>query len=140
MPVDRTPPPPDDLLSSQPQAFVADTDSKEFCLDSAANRVIVNDPKLLCDFQTVSSPGVKGIGGTPVKVLGVGTLHLSLQSDSGQVDKFRLPPAVYVPTSPYNLVPPQILFTAMREQGYNPQRFSHDDTDYVLRYRHNQQK
>ena len=114
---------------------MVDTDSAEFCLDSAANRVIVNDPKLLRDFRTITSPGVKGVGGTPVKVLGVGTLRLSLQSDSGRTDRFQLPPAFYVPTSPYNLVPLQILFTAMRDHGYDPQQFSHDDADYVLRYR-----
>jgi hypothetical protein len=40
---------PDESLANQPFAFISDTDSVEYLLDTGANRFIVNNPKLLSD-------------------------------------------------------------------------------------------
>jgi len=40
-----------------------------------------------------------------------------------------------VPTSPYNLIPPQILYKSLGSSGFEARRFDHDDNDYVFRYR-----
>ena len=69
-------------LKTTPVAFVVDTDSSEFLLDTGANRVIVNNKALLTHFA-VNRQTVKGIGGSPVISGGSGTLALPLISDQG---------------------------------------------------------
>ena len=58
---------PDEILTSTPHFVVADTDSTPYLIDTGANLVIVNDPKLLKDFRSVRG-GVKGVGVTSVCV------------------------------------------------------------------------
>jgi hypothetical protein len=41
---------------------------------------------------------------------------------------------VYVPSSLYNLVPPQILINKLKKQGYSVKYAEHDDREYVFRY------
>ena len=125
---------PDDSLPMLPFCFIADTDSFPFVLDSGANRFIVNDATL---FQTFAqqSGRVKGIGGKTVPLLGVGKIRLPLKSDDGTIDTIIIEDAVYIPTSPYNLVPPQILLKRMKENGYHCDYTKHDDKDYIFQYR-----
>jgi hypothetical protein len=107
----------DNRLQQIPYCFIADTDSVPYVLDTGANRVILNDVKLLKEFQPCTG-SVKGIGGDPVTLGGVGSLRLPLKSDDGKVNYVTVDDAVYVPTSPYNLVPPQILINKLKKQGY----------------------
>jgi hypothetical protein len=107
-------------LQQIPYCFIADTDSVPYVLDTGANRVILNDAKLLKEFQPRTG-SVKGIGGDPVTLGGVGSLRLPLKSDDGKVDYVNVNDAVYVPTLPYNLVPPQILINKLKKQGYKVQ-------------------
>ena len=127
-------PVPDNELRSTPYLFVADTNSVPYLIDTADNRVIVNNIKLLYTFKAIHS-GVKGVGGTSVSVHGIGSLSLPLQSDAGVVDSVCIHDAVYVPSSPFNLLPPQILISQLKLQGYNvPHRFQHDESRYIMRY------
>ena len=57
---------------------------------------------------------IKGIGGFPIQVTGGGKLNLTLQSDGGQVSQIKNLDAVLVPSSPYNLIPPQLLVAQMK--------------------------
>jgi hypothetical protein len=103
----------DQSISQIPFCFVADTDSVPYILDTGANRVILNDAKLFHKFQARNG-SVKGIGGDPVTLSGVGSIRLPLKSDNGSVDYVDVDDAVYVPTSPYNLVPPQVLIHKLK--------------------------
>ena len=101
-------PVPDNELCSTPYLFVADTDSVPYLIDTAANRVIVNNIKLLSNFKAIRG-GVKGVVGTSVSIHVIGSLYLLLQSDAGAVDSVCIHDTVYVCSSPFNLLPPQIL-------------------------------
>jgi hypothetical protein len=61
------------LLTTEPYCFVADTNSFPFVIDTGANRFIVNDRSLFTSFKPQSGL-VKGIGGTPVPLSGIGTI------------------------------------------------------------------
>ena len=52
-------------LNYEPFCFVADSNSQLYFIDTAANKVIINNPKLLSSF-IASAGGVKLIGGGPV--------------------------------------------------------------------------
>ena len=100
-------------IRQTPHSFIADTKNIEIFLDTGANRVIVNDKTLLANFIPTNYK-VKGIGENPKTVVGTGTFNISLQSDNGIHDRFYSKKAIYMPTSPYNLIPPQLLLQIMR--------------------------
>jgi hypothetical protein len=126
--------PPDAKLRCLPYCFVADTDSIPFVLDTGANRMIINNVKLFKHFKSRKG-NVKGIGGAPVKLFGGGTVRISLKADDGTVlTDVDIDDAVYVPTSPFNLIPPQILISKMRHDGHYDNYAKHDDREYVFSY------
>ena len=113
---------------------MSDIDSIPYLIDTGANRIIVNDLKLLANFKSVRG-GVKGVRGTAVLIYGIGALSMSLQADDGSVDKISIEGAVYVPSSPFNLIPPQLLVLILKSHDYSvPKKFEHDDKHYVLHY------
>ena len=69
-----------------------------------------------------------------MRITGTGKLCLPLKSDDGTVTIISDLDAVYVPSSPWNLIPPQILITQMKLQGFNIKHFHHDELKYVLNY------
>ena len=97
-------------------SLIADTDSIEICLDTGANRGIVNDKNLLTKFINTNDK-FKGIGENPTTVVGTGTFNISLQSDNGIHNRFSAKKAISVPTKPYNIIPPKLLLQIMREKG-----------------------
>jgi hypothetical protein len=125
---------PDSKLKNLPYCFVADTDSVAYVLDTGANRLIINNAKLFAKF-TASNGRVKGIGGDPVQILGTGSVRIPLKSDDGKVDYVSFDDAVYVPTSPYNLLPPQILHLNMKAQGYDVDDSRHNESRYLFTYK-----
>ena len=120
-------------LQQEPYCFVVDTDSIPYIIDTGANRIIVNDARHLQDLVATSDK-IKGIGGKCVRIAGVGKLSLPLTSDDGSIDVISGLNAVYVPSSPYNLIPPQILIKQMKIKGFAIDRFNHDDTNYTFVY------
>ena len=92
-----------------------------------ANQFIIDNAKLLTDFKAIKG-GVKGIGRDLVSILGEGTLLLPLHSDDGSTDCITIAKTVYVPQSPFNIAPPQILITALQSNGYNVEWFKHSDS------------
>jgi len=96
-----------------PFSFVADTDSVSVVIDSGANRIIVNDKSLLSDYQPCAIP-VKGLNGSPVMSGGTATFPFPMCCDDGHFELFSFPEAVYCPTSPYNLFPPQLFSRHVR--------------------------
>ena len=105
-----TGPPP---LRQEPICFVADTDSVNFVINLAANRVILNDSSLMTDLKIISAT-IKGIGRKGAPITGIGKFQLPLKSEDGSFTTISNLDAVFVPSSPYNCIPPQILISAMQ--------------------------
>mmetsp|Transcript_27265 Transcript_27265/g.38567 ORF Transcript_27265/g.38567 Transcript_27265/m.38567 type:complete len:222 (-) Transcript_27265:67-732(-) len=72
-------------------------------------------------------------------MMGVGYFNMHLRSNQGHSDKVDIPQAVFVTSSPYNLIPPQLLASTLKAQGYEMKRFDHDDHNYNFHYRRNGQ-
>jgi hypothetical protein len=100
-----------------PYCFIADTDSVEYIIDTGANRIIINNRKLFVKSQTIAS-SVKGIGENAVKATAVGDIRVPLKSNDDVVDYITVK-AVYVPSCTFNLIPPHVLITEMKRQGYH---------------------
>ena len=92
-------------LPQDPYCFTADTDSIHYAIDTPASRIIVNDANHITDLVPTSNK-IKGIGGNSVRIAGTGKLFLPLKSDDGTVTIISNLDAVYVPSSPYNLISP----------------------------------
>ena len=97
------------------------------------NCIIVNDDNYITDLVPTRNK-IKGIGVDSMGTAGTGKLCLPLKSDKGIVIIIPDIDAVYVPSSPYNLIPPQILITQMMQQGFDIENFHHDQLKYVLNY------
>mmetsp|Transcript_41992 Transcript_41992/g.101184 ORF Transcript_41992/g.101184 Transcript_41992/m.101184 type:complete len:1373 (+) Transcript_41992:2978-7096(+) len=122
--------PPSDLRN-EPYCFVVDTDAKSWLVDSGANRIIVTDPKMLNAYQ-LATGAIKGIHGEPARIVGKGKLPLNavlpLPGIHLEVD------AVCLPTSPFNILPPQLLYRKLKAAGLQPKLPTHSDTEYVFEY------
>ena len=97
----------DDKINSEHFCFLADNDSMSFIIDMGANCIIVNDVHLLNEFMSCEG-SMKSIRGMPTTIKGIGRLTLPLLSDEEDLDELCME-AVYVSSSPYNLIPPQLL-------------------------------
>ena len=101
-----TPPPPD--LRNEPICFIAGTDSITYAVDSGANYFILNDSHYMSNMK-ITKASIKGIGGKALQMSGSGDHSLLLKSDDGDFDIIPEDhPAVYVLSSPYNLIPPHL--------------------------------
>lgn len=77
---------------------------------------------------------IKGNDGKATVVKSVGTIVIRLEIDDGRCDSIIIHAAFYVPSSPYNLLPPQLLITKIKALGYIVGRSCHDDKEYVFNY------
>ena len=112
-------------ISHEPFSYIVDTDSHQFVIDSGSNRIIVNNASLLNNLH-VTADQINGIGGSPVQVTGGEKLNLTLKSDGDQVSHINNLDAVLVPSSPYNLIPPQLLVTQIKNRGFLIEKFYRD--------------
>ena len=117
----------------QPYYFIVDTDSTPYAIDTGANMIIANDAKYLTELNP-SSDKIKGIESRGVRIAGTGKLSFLLKSNQGRADIVRNLDGIYVPSSPYNLIPPQVLTKQMRKQGFKIKYFHHDDEEYLFSY------
>lgn len=124
----------DQALKTKPCIFLADTDSTATCIDTGASHFITNNLKSMTDVH-LSNQRVKGVGGKETLIKATGTKTYSFKSDSGVVDTIRVEGVCYVPTSPYDLTPPQVLIAKLKQQGYWTDYAKHDDQIYVFTYR-----
>ena len=60
---------------------------------------------------------------------------MPLQSNNGEVDLVSNLSAVFIPSCPYNLLPPQVLIRHMKSRGFEVEYFKHDDKVYIFKYR-----
>ena len=119
-------------IPTMPYCFIADTDSFTIAIDSGANCVIVNDKRLLTKFRR-SNQQVSGLQGRPINAGGEGKLRMRLRSVDGHVEEIDHP-AIFCPTSPYNLAPPQLLVRALKRRGYVHSKGYHDDNEYIIQF------
>ena len=57
-----------------------------------------------------------------------------MQADDDLSDSIEIHDAVYVPTSPFNLLPPQLLVLDLKKSNCEMEWFKHNDRRYVLQY------
>ena len=117
-------------LRNTPHCYVMDSDSCTYLLDSGANRFIVNDAKMLTQFMPTQA-SVKGISGTSVAIRGMGQHQLTLKSDNNYKMTLHVD-AAFVPSSPYNIIPPQLLISALKVNGYEAGTATHDNRLYTF--------
>jgi hypothetical protein len=70
--------------------------------------------------------------------LGIGTIRLNLKSDDGAINVITIWDAVYIPTSPFNLLQPQLLVRKLNDLQYECDMAIHSNTQYVFRYSKNE--
>ena len=124
---------PESSLCREPFCFITNTVSTSFFIDTGANRVIVKDAKLLHGFQACSG-GVKGVVGNHVSILGKVLCRVNLRADDDLSESIEMHDAVYMPTSPFNILFPQLLVSNLKKKNYKVEWFNHDDRRYVLQY------
>ena len=117
-------------LRNTPHCYVMDSDSRTYLLDSGANRFIVNDAKMLTQFMPTQA-SVKGISGTSVAIRGMGQHQLTLKSNNNYKMTLHVD-AAFVPSSPYNIIPPQLLISALKTNGYQAGTATHDNKLYTF--------
>ena len=122
------------FLCNEPFSFIADTDSVSYVIDTGTNHIIINDAKLLRPISPVNDK-TKGAGGTCICIAATGFLSLPLKLFNVEVHSVTDLPAVYVPTCPFNLLPPHILIQFMRSKGFEIDYFKHNDERYEFTYR-----
>ena len=85
--------------------------------------------------MTPTNAKVKGVDGQCTRISGKCRINLPLQSNNGEVDLVSNLPAVFIPSCPYNLLPPQVLIRHMKSRGFEVEYFKHDDKVYIFKYR-----
>ena len=114
-------------------SFITDTDTVEICIDTGANILIVNDKTLLTDFIATKSK-FKGVRSNPTTVGGTRTFNLYLQFNNGIHDRISAKKAIYVPTSPYNMITPQLILQFMRDKGCVAHMSQVGECEFLLHY------
>ena len=77
---------------------------------------------------------MKGVGVNPVSILGKGLYQVNLRADDDSSNAIDMHDAVYMPTSPFNLLPPQLLLFNWNNNNYKVEWFKHKNWRYVLQY------
>ena len=80
----------------------------------------------------MSADKIKGIGGSPIQVIGDEKLNLTLKFDGGQVSQIHNLDAVLVPSSPYNFIPQQLLVSQIKDRGFFIDLFYHKKQNVFL--------
>ena len=77
---------------------------------------------------------MKVVGGNTVSVIGKDLCRVNLRADNNSSDSIDKNDAVYIPTSPFNLISPLLLFSNLKKKNYKVEWFNHDNRRYVLQY------
>ena len=79
--------------------------SVKYSINAATSCIIVNDACYVTDIVPTSD-NIKSIGSNCVQLLGTSKLRLPLNLDDGRAFVISNCDDVYVPSSPYNILPP----------------------------------
>ena len=80
-----------------------------------------------------STSSGKGISGTSAAIQGIGKHRITIKSDNEHQTNIHVE-AVFVPSSPYNIIPPQLLIHALKNNGYKIGMATHDEEVYTFTY------
>ena len=122
---------PSDTLTSQPHSFHADAHQITLLADLGANAVIVNSREFLETYFPAEQT-VRGVDGDKTQARGYGLITFTFEAEDGTRVRVPFPKAVYVPSSPHNLMPPQIWCAAMEELGYINPSFNGTGTNFRM--------
>jgi hypothetical protein len=97
----------DEDTDLRPRSVRFDTDSKLIRIDNCASKCISPHLEDFIGETRETSKRVKGIGGTIVQGIRVGTIKWQIEDDEGVVHDLLLTNSYYVPSSPSRLLSPQ---------------------------------
>ena len=100
-------------------------------IGTGANKIVINDARLLHNLIHASEK-IKGITGKCMCIAGTGKIMLPLKSENGTINVVKDLDATFVPSFPYNLIPPQILIRQMRMQGFAIDYFKQNNKKYIF--------
>ena len=126
-----TVPPPDSELRTTPLSFHADAHQVSLLADLGANAVIVNSRELFETFFPTTQT-VRGVDGDKAHAMGYGRITFLFKATDGTSLRLPFDRAVYVPSSPHSLMPPQIWSAAMEEHGYTDARYHGTQREFHL--------
>ena len=75
------------------------------------------------------------MGGSNVSIRVTGTTYISINSDDVTVGPIKFPDAVFVPLSPFNLLPPHLFITALWNAVHETNYSKHDQVKYIFNYK-----
>jgi hypothetical protein len=84
-----------------------DSDAVLLHVDNCASRCVTNNIGDFVRAPTTVSGRVKGIGGTKVLVVAIGTIKWTFDDNDGNTHSFLIPGSLYIPTSPARIFSPQ---------------------------------
>lgn len=120
------------MIPQETYCFTAEADSILYVIGTTATTcIIVNNTQYII-YLAPTSDNIKWLGGNNVQI--TGTLCILVKSDYNSVAIIPNLDVVYVPSSPYNLIPPQILICQIKQQGFHIKYFHHNKLQYILKY------
>ena len=108
---------PDANLHRTPSVFTYYTVSTSYVIDTGANSIILNYVRQFKFFHSCNS-NVKGNGGSDISIRWTGITYIPIESDDVTVDRIKVPDTVFVPSSPFNLLPSQIFIPDLQNAGH----------------------
>jgi hypothetical protein len=97
-----------------------DSDSVMLHVDNCASACLTNNIGDFVRAPTLVKGRVKGIGGSNVLVVAIGTIKWTFDDDEGKSHSFLIPGSLYVPSSPARLFSPQ--HWAQCQDDHKPKR------------------
>ena len=125
---------PDANFRCTPFIFISDTDSTTYVINTGANHIILNDLRQFKVFHSCNG-NVKGIGGSNNSTRVTGTTYIPIKSNNGTVDYIKVPDAVFVPSSTFNLQPPHLFIPALWNTGHETDHSKHENIKYIFNYK-----
>ena len=97
-------------------SFISDTNSTSYFLDPGSNHIIINDVRQFKVFQPCNS-NAKDVVGSNVSIRGTDTTYIPIKYSYEKVDYIKVLDTVFVPLSPFKLLPPKLFIPELQNSG-----------------------
>ena len=121
-------------LRCTPFSFIADTNSTSYVLNTGSNIIILNDIRHFKVFHLFNG-NIKVIGTYNDSIQVTGTTYIPTKSNYGKVDHIKVPVTVFVLSSPLNLLPSQLLTSALQNSRHKTNYSKNYDVKYIFNYK-----
>ena len=74
---------------------------------------------------------MKGVGGNNVSVIGKRSCRVNMRANDDLSDSIEIHNAVYMSTSPFDILPSQLHVSNLNNNNYKVELFKHDNWCYV---------